>query len=104
MTKIQTPGWEKIDTNNDPTETTDAEAEAEADRIENESQTVWKPRIVMMNNVEAKPIDWLWKDFIPAGMLSLIAGLQGIGKSFTTVDWAARISTGTASRTPSRGA
>jgi AAA domain len=41
-----------------------------------------------------REIDWLWPGVIPTGMLSLIGGKQGLGKSFLICDLAARVSTG----------
>lgn len=41
-----------------------------------------------------REIDWLWPGVIPKGMLSLIGGKQGLGKSFLICDLAARVSSG----------
>jgi hypothetical protein len=41
-----------------------------------------------------REIVWLWEGVIPRGMVSLIGGKQGLGKSFLICDIAARISTG----------
>ncbi len=41
-----------------------------------------------------RQIDWLWPGVIPRGMLSLIGGKQGLGKSFLICDLAARVSAG----------
>lgn len=41
-----------------------------------------------------REIVWLWEGVIPRGMLSLIGGKQGLGKSFLVCDIAARVSTG----------
>lgn len=41
-------------------------------------------------------IDWLWPGVIPRGMVSLIGGKQGLGKSFLICDLAARVSAGRA--------
>ena len=41
-----------------------------------------------------RQIVWLWPGVIPRGMPSLIAGKQGLGKSFLICDIAARVSTG----------
>ncbi len=38
--------------------------------------------------------EWLWDGFVPLGELTLLAGRCGTGKSFTTVDLAARVSRG----------
>ena len=40
------------------------------------------------DSVEAKNVDWLWTGRIPLGMITLIAGHPGTGKSFFT-DWLA---------------
>jgi putative DNA primase/helicase len=41
-------------------------------------------------------VSWLWRDVIPNAMLSLVAGKQGLGKSYMLCDIAARVSTGNA--------
>jgi hypothetical protein len=45
-------------------------------------------------HTKRREIEWLWPGVIPKGMLSLIGGKQGLGKSFLICDLAARISTG----------
>lgn len=50
---------------------------------------------VRLSDVEEQKVDWLWPNRFPLGKLSLFAGDPGLGKSFVTVDMAARISTGT---------
>ena len=47
-------------------------------------------------DVEPEEVSWLWHRRLPLGKLSVLAGVQGIGKSFMTLDMAARVSTGTA--------
>lgn len=49
---------------------------------------------VCLSDVEAAPIEWLMKGRIPLGKLTLLAGLAKQGKSFLTMDLAARVSTG----------
>jgi putative DNA primase/helicase len=46
-------------------------------------------------HVLSTPITWAWNDWIPAGMLSLIEGDPGEGKSVLTCELAARWTTGT---------
>jgi len=46
------------------------------------------------NNVESKSVKWLWTGRIPLGMLTLVAGHPGTGKSFFTAWLAAKISKG----------
>jgi RecA/RadA recombinase len=41
-----------------------------------------------------REIDWLWPGVVPRGMVSLIGGKQGLGKSFLICDLAARVSSG----------
>ena len=50
--------------------------------------------IVRLSEVEAKPIRWLWPNFIPKGKLSLIVGHPGQGKSTLTAEIAAIVSRG----------
>ena len=52
------------------------------------------PILVRVSEVEEKEIVWLWLNKIALGMLSLITGLAGIGKSFWTVYMTAIITTG----------
>ncbi len=49
---------------------------------------------VSLSKIKATPRDWLWPDRIPAGELTLIAGIQGIGKSMLIIDLLARITIG----------
>jgi len=44
--------------------------------------------------VEREQLDWLWPGRIPLGKLTLLAGDPGLGKSFVTLDLAARVSRG----------
>jgi hypothetical protein len=38
--------------------------------------------LIDMDTVEARAVEWLWKNRIPLGKLTLVAGEMGIGKSF----------------------
>lgn len=49
---------------------------------------------IRASDVEPKEIEWLWPNRIPLGMLTVIAGRQGSGKSSLSIDIAARISGG----------
>lgn len=53
------------------------------------------PTIICLADVEAKAIPWLWRGRIPCGRLSLFVGAPGLGKSYATCDFAARVTTGT---------
>lgn len=50
--------------------------------------------ITRLADVAAKPVEWLWPDYIPAGMLCLLDGDPGVGKSTLSADLAARASSG----------
>ena len=51
----------------------------------------WAPSL---HEIEPKERLWLWRNYIPLGEITLIAGIQGIGKSILTTDMVARITTG----------
>jgi len=50
------------------------------------------PVLPMLNTVVRESIHWLWPGRIAIGKLTLIAGDPGVGKSFITLDIAARVS------------
>jgi hypothetical protein len=52
------------------------------------------PLIIRGADVQPKVVRWLWQDRIPFGFLTLMAGRTGVGKSFTTLDIAARQTVG----------
>jgi len=52
--------------------------------------------LTCLADVESKPLDWLWPNRIVLGKLNTLAGDPGLGKSFITMDIAARVSTGKA--------
>lgn len=52
------------------------------------------PILTRVADVEAKAIDWIWPGRIAVGKLSIVSGDPGLGKSFATMDWAARVSQG----------
>ncbi len=54
------------------------------------------PVIVRLADVKPAPVAWLWPGRIALGKLTLIAGDPGLGKSFVSLDMAARVSRGSA--------
>jgi len=52
------------------------------------------PVLVRLADVRPEPVRWLWPERIALGKLTLLAGDPGLGKSFITLDMAARVSTG----------
>lgn len=73
-----------------------AELEQLADKAEpiNATDYIGGPVVVSLANVEPEDVEWLWPGRIPLGKLTVIAGDPGLGKSFTTLDMAARVTTG----------
>jgi putative DNA primase/helicase len=47
-----------------------------------------------LSDVVEEEVAWLWPGRIPLGKITLMAGDPGLGKSFVTIDMAARVSTG----------
>ncbi len=52
------------------------------------------PVLVRLCDVKPEQVSWLWPNRIAIGKLTLIAGDPGLGKSFVTLDMAARLSRG----------
>ena len=55
---------------------------------------VRKPELVRLADVEAKAVSWLWEPFIPAGMLTMLSGDPGSGKSFIALSICADLTRG----------
>ncbi len=60
------------------------------------SDSTSSPVVVCMADVRPEPVRWLWPSRIALGKLTVIAGDPGLGKSFLTLDMAARVTKGTA--------
>ncbi len=44
--------------------------------------------------VQARPVEWMWEQWIPRGAITILDGDPGLGKSTLTLDLAARVSRG----------
>lgn len=53
-----------------------------------------RARLTRAAEIQAKPIDWLWRGRVPLGMLTTLAGDPKLGKSFVTLGMAAAVSRG----------
>jgi archaellum biogenesis ATPase FlaH len=49
---------------------------------------------ILMSEVESESVEWLWEGRIPLGKITIYDGDPGKGKSVSTMDLAARITTG----------
>jgi putative DNA primase/helicase len=49
-----------------------------------------------LSTITTQPVSWLWPGRIPRGKVTMLTGDPGLGKSFVTMDLAARVSTGAA--------
>jgi putative DNA primase/helicase len=58
------------------------------------TDVVGGPMLARMADIEAREVRWLWRGRIPLGRITLLVGRPGEGKSFFTMDAAARVSTG----------
>ena len=65
-----------------------------------ESTRAWRadnPNLIKLtkfSDIKLEELNWLWADRIPRGKITIIAGYPGVGKSFLTLDIAARVSRG----------
>lgn len=53
-----------------------------------------QPEMTPVIDIRREEIDWIWPGRLPAGKLVMLAGDPGLGKSFLTMDIAARLSAG----------
>lgn len=52
------------------------------------------PELTRVFDIQREEIEWIWPGRLPAGKLVTVAGDPGLGKSFLTMDIAARLSAG----------
>jgi len=79
--------------------TREGEANAGArqhDRGANATRETGANAVTCFADIEPQEVAWLWRERIPLGRLTVLAGRPGVGKSFVTVDFASRVSTGMA--------
>lgn len=53
-----------------------------------------RPDLVPLSSIEAKPVPWLWRPYLAYGMLNLLSGEPGCGKTFLALAFAAALTTG----------
>ncbi len=53
-----------------------------------------KETFITLSTVKRRKVQWLWRPYIPFGMLTILEGDPGLGKSFLSMYLAATISTG----------
>jgi putative DNA primase/helicase len=66
--------------------------QAEKDHVDvsDEVSLVWD----RMSDIEPEPVEWIWKNRLARGKITMVAGNPGLGKSQIGIDIAARISNG----------
>lgn len=68
-------------------------AKVEADHVAEDDDEL-KIAAIELSDVEPGRVEWLWKPYIPRGMVSMLIGHPGVGKSTMLLDLAARIANG----------
>jgi hypothetical protein len=69
-------------------------AVADAEDARSERATAVSADLVRLCDVPPSDVDWLWPGRVALGKLTLLSGDPGLGKSFLTLDMAARVSRG----------
>ena len=58
-----------------------------------------RPELIRLSTVQSKAVPWLWQPYLPFGMLSILSGDPGAGKSFVAMAIAASLTHGQTPRT-----
>jgi len=67
---------------------------ARGESLADKESAIIRPDLVRLSTVEARDVNWLWNPFLPLGMLSMISGDPGSGKSYIAQNIAAEGSRG----------
>src|SRR5580658_8042802 len=54
------------------------------------------PETALLASWQPEPIDWLWFPYVPKGMLTMLSGVAGAGKTCIALDIAAAVTSGRA--------
>ncbi len=86
----------RYEANQGATNSIDGKNDVDLSAFDPESNKPEKHKLVTISlaDVEAKELQWLWPNRLPAGMLSLLAGNPGVGKSYLTMFMCSQITTG----------
>jgi hypothetical protein len=80
--------------NNNTEHTNQEKPEFESIAIEPEPTPADDVTLLCLNDLEMKPVVWMWEERIACAKLNVLAGDAGLGKSQTTANFAAIVSTG----------
>jgi KaiC/GvpD/RAD55 family RecA-like ATPase len=58
------------------------------------SKPLRRPDLIRLSDVQAQPVSWLWEPYIPHGMITVLSGDPGVGKTFMALAIAASITQG----------
>ena len=53
-----------------------------------------RPDLVTLSSVESQPVPWLWRPYLAYGMINLLSGEPGCGKTFLALAFAAALTVG----------
>jgi len=53
-----------------------------------------RPDLVPLSSIEARPVPWLWQPYLSYGMINMLSGEPGCGKTFLALAFAASLTTG----------
>lgn len=67
---------------------------ARGETLADKESAIIRPDLVRLSTVEPRDVNWLWNPFLPLGMLSMISGDPGSGKSYIAQNIAAEGSRG----------
>jgi len=66
----------------------------EAAEVGGAGATPGRALVTRYKDVKAMPVEWLWRGRVPLGMVTVLEGDPGLGKSTVMLDLAARLSRG----------
>jgi hypothetical protein len=75
-------------------ETQDEQRETDNEEPKTSNAKRLRPDLTPLTDWEPKAIDWLWRPYVPGGMLTMLSGAAGAGKTYIALAIAAGVTAG----------
>jgi KaiC/GvpD/RAD55 family RecA-like ATPase len=70
------------------------EAKESVEFLKNRSGQLGRAQVQKLAAIDTRPVEWLWRPYLPSGMVAMLSGDPGVGKTYLALAIAAAVTTG----------